>query len=106
MTKTCHTASRSALSRDPGQTRTTAPRPGDGLFMYRESAGHSASSGDNWATARVIHQATGFLMVRRRTSTTDADAYLFACAQVMGVNRGALSRLIIDAVNARGAGSR
>jgi hypothetical protein len=68
------------------------------------NSGASEASENNWATTSVIHQAIGALMVRRGTSITEADAFLSANAQVMGVRRGALSRLIIDALNARGEG--
>jgi hypothetical protein len=75
-------------------------------MTYEESADHSESSGGgNGANARVIHQAIGVLKVRRGTSIRDADTYLLVTAEAMGVDRAALSRLVIDAVNARGVGN-
>jgi hypothetical protein len=54
--------------------------------------------------ARVIHQATGVLMVYRRTSITEAAALLTTSAEMLGVDRAALSRLVIDSLNARAVG--
>ena len=70
--------------------------------MYRDDENGSGPPSDAWATSRIILQATGVLRVRRDSSIPDADAYLSSTAQTMGVDRGILSRLIIDAVNARG----
>jgi hypothetical protein len=79
---------------------------GTATMTYRESADRSESSGGgSGANARVIHQAIGVLKVRRETSIRDADTYLSVTAEAMGVDRAALSRLVIDAVNARGVGN-
>jgi hypothetical protein len=71
--------------------------------MQHDFASASDPFEQDWATVRVTLQAIGALMVRRGTSVSEADAFLSATAEAMGVRCGALSRLIVDALNARGS---
>jgi hypothetical protein len=55
----------------------------------------------NFDDQRLLYQATGVLMIRRRTSSAEALAYLVFTAATMGIGACDLSALIVRAVNKR-----
>jgi hypothetical protein len=55
----------------------------------------------NFDDERLLYQATGVLMIRRRTCSAEALAYLVFTAAAMGMEACDLSALIVAAVNKR-----
>jgi hypothetical protein len=78
------------------------PLPLDPGRHYYRTRPHMGSEANEIGDLVAFEQAVGVLSMRGCISVEDATEGLTAVAAVLGVNRHALARLVVSAVNERG----